>query len=150
MSPVIVAHISGLVAKRDRAGADEADELLSLLPEPHHSTLGAVAGYLRFVNSLPADLSDEKFFSSLSPEDLYLGACYYGKDKVASQALANLSKWDYESLTSALSVNGNHRSLNNFKVRGLQPRIAELAFPVVYSMLHDADASILCDWAFAK
>ncbi len=55
------------------------------------------------------------------------------------------SRWDYESISNALS-SGNGRDLNYFKVQGLQPRIAELAFRRIYLRLHGATAQAkLCD-----
>jgi hypothetical protein len=87
-------------------------------------------------------------YGSLSPEDLFLGACYYEafntrKDGPASATLRRQRQWDYGSLEASLlnaDDGEDDHQLNSFKVCGLQPRIAELAFPIVFTRLHGADA----------
>jgi len=68
-------------------------------------------------------------FSTLTPEDVILGASY--SDGAFDQQLAVLllrEQWQWSNVDMLLSKAGGSFSAN-FKVRALQPRIAELAFP---------------------
>lgn len=135
--PVVVAHIGYLIAKNEFAGARE---ILERFPARDQSALGGVVAYLRYVVDRPAHLSDRMSYSALSAEDLYLGVYYYPSWGSASPALTRQSQWDYGSLKNALLEKGPEGALNDFKVAGLQPRIAELVFGHVYGLLHDAKA----------
>jgi hypothetical protein len=137
-NPLFVAHIGHLVARGEYS---DAAGLISRFPESDSSELGALVSYLRFVVNGPAEMdgmSGTASYSSLSPEDLFLGACYY--QGAASAVLAEQSDWDYASITRSLRQKGGERDLSDFKVRGLHPRIAELVFSSVYSVLHGANA----------
>jgi DNA-directed RNA polymerase subunit omega len=132
---VVIAHIGWLVANDEYT---LAQELLKRFPENDQSALGTLVAYLRFVSSRPVDLAGTTHYSTLSEEDLFLGACYYGEGH-ASETLESLSRGDYESYESLANFL-SEKELNDFKVRGLQPRIAELAFRDVYRLLHGAEA----------
>jgi hypothetical protein len=132
--PMVVAHIGYLVAKREYAGTRE---LLERFPLRDQSALGGVVAYLRYVIDKRVHLSGHTSFSTLSPEDLFLSACYY--EGTASPALMKQAQWDYRSLKNTLFDKGGEHDLNDFKVRGLQPRIAELAFRRVYGLMHGAN-----------
>lgn len=136
-TPVVVAYISHLVANGEY---ESACELIKEGPERDRSALGTLVAYLRFVSKKPADLTDTTDYSILSEEDLFLGACYYD-DGDALSTLTSLPQWDYASLKGAFLEQESERALNDFKVRGLQPRIAELAFRRVYHRLRGANAA---------
>jgi hypothetical protein len=129
--PLVVAHIGYLISNDEYA---KAANLLERFPAQGQTGLNALVVYLRFVISPPVDLCGTTAYSTLSAEDLFLGACYYEGD--ASFILASQSRWDHNSLKMVLSKENNGRALNNFNVRGLQPRIAELAFYRIYGLLH--------------
>ena len=135
-APVVVAYISRLVADRND---EQARELLKRFPTVVGSTLDGVASYLRFVISTPQSLCGETHFRNLSPEDLFLGACYYNSGN-ALHTLDNHAQWDYDSLMNSLA-DSSDQCLNNFKVQGLQPRIAEVAFRQIYKLIAGADAA---------
>jgi hypothetical protein len=147
-APVIVAHISRLAGNCD---FEKARELLKLFPDADRSALAGVIHYLRFVTRETKDtpmFSDTTYFSKLSEKDMFLSACYYynpsaplqdTKVPAAWPTLERQSQWDYKSIKQAFSEAGT-KALNHFKVRGLQPRIAELAFRGVYGKLHGSDA----------
>jgi DNA-directed RNA polymerase subunit omega len=132
--PVIVAHVACLVADGEDAAARE---LLRRFPETDNTALGSLVDYLRFVSSEPPKLSGITEYSMLSKADMFLGACYYNEG-CATAILAKQSEWTRESLEAALAADGH--ALNEFKVRGLQPRIAELAFRRVYGRLYGPEA----------
>src|SRR5437588_290522 len=61
----------------------------------------------------------------------------------SSATLRSHWEWDYRPLEASLlsTADGwDPHQLNSFKVCGLQPRIAELAFRQVFTRLHGADA----------
>jgi hypothetical protein len=139
-APLIVAQIGFLIGKREDA---KASKLLNLFPTDGLSGLAGLVAYLRFVVSKSPNLTGVTCYDSLSAEDLFLGACYYGEG-VASSTLKQQSNWDYRSLESALSnsnENTDCRFLHDFKVRGLQPRIAELALRVICERFRGAKAA---------
>lgn len=143
MTPLSVAHLAHLLFNGEHS---VARKLLQSYPGHEESTLGALVNYLRFVlDSVTIDgskhyLGGTTYYSDLSEEDLFLGACYYNGG--ASRLLANQTKWDYSSVARGLRVKGVDRYLylNDFKVGGLQPRIAELAFSQVYGRLNGTEA----------
>ncbi len=134
--PMLVVHIGHLAAKGENS---DARELLKRFPEHDESALGAIVVYLRFATRNPPRFAGTTFYSRLAPEDLFLGACYY--EGRALPILANQSKWDYASVKRALLGRGEWHDLNHFKVRGLQPRIAEISFRTIYGLLKDANAA---------
>lgn len=149
--PIILAHICWLAQNEDY---ELAHALIDRLPSNYRSAFISLIKYLQFVKSSPINLSGTTEYSSLSEKDLFLGACYYGGGASTSSPVANQvqsilehqENWDYRSLENALTRSGDPRLLPDFKVRGLQPRIAELAFREIYSRLHGDDAgSGLCD-----
>jgi hypothetical protein len=141
MGPLAITYISRLVAERKD---HKAKQLLRRFQTASRSPGDSVAAYLDYVISKPEGISGETNFRDLSPEDLFLAACYY-RTGIALPTLEQQSKWDFDSLMRALSAQGD-RALNDFKVKGLQPRIAELAFRSVYSQLEgEAAARLLRD-----
>jgi hypothetical protein len=159
-SPVVVASVGRLVAARLDG---TANALLDLCPADDRSPLAGLVAYLRYVLREGPDLSGVTEYQKLSEDDLFLGACYY--EGSAAATLRQQSLWDYSSLESALraATKDGDKYLNDFKVRGLQPRIAELAFREVVSNLRGADvakglrdrnaecvASIPCPWTLAS
>jgi hypothetical protein len=139
-TPVVVAYVARLVAESDYAGARG---VLSQFPAADRSALSGVFAYLRYVVTDLPDLTGKTYYRTLSDKDLFLGACYYEQDESATTTLLQQSHWDYRSLRAlqyATSGSGAN-DLNNFKVRGLQPRIAELAFRSIYEQLHGAAAA---------
>lgn len=138
-APVLVASAGRLVGMGDD---DTARALLDLCPAVDRSPLAGVVAYLRYLLREKPDLSGVTAYQCLTAEDLFLGACYYEGD--AEATLQRQSQWDYPSLERALRAarkDGDTRYLNDFKVRGLQPRIAELAFREVVGRLRGADAA---------
>jgi hypothetical protein len=138
-APVVIAHIGQLIGNDDY---ESAGDLLNRFPKDDRSELEGLVAYLRYVISEPIELSGTTDYWSLSEEDLFLGACYYGSG-VALSTLKKQLRWDYPSLERALlnAKNGSDAHLlHSFKAGGLQPRIAELAFRRVYGRLHGADA----------
>ncbi|MFO0807587.1 MAG: hypothetical protein U0746_03105 [Gemmataceae bacterium] len=139
-APVIVAQIGRLVANEEY---DEARAHLNTLPESNASAIAAVTQYLRYVTDNTFDAAGETAFQTLSPDDLFLGACYYD-DGPALPILSRQSpRWDYSSVVRSLQGQDERRSrpLDSFKVRGLQPRVAELAFRDIFLRLHGAEAA---------
>jgi hypothetical protein len=161
-APVVVASVGRLVA----TGDDEtARALLDLCPAADRSPLAGVVAYLRYVLRAKPDLSGKTAYQRLTPYDLFLSACYYEgyattlkrqsqgeypprpevvRDALQAAAiLQRQSQWDYPSLERALRTakDGDTKYLNDFKVRGLQPRIAELAFREVVRRLRGKDAA---------
>jgi hypothetical protein len=138
-APVVVACVGRLVAM----GEDHtARALLDLCPAADGSPLAGVVAYLRYVLREERELSGVTGYQSLTADDLFLGACYYEGD--ASATLQQQSQWEYPSLERSLRAatkDGGTKHLNDFKVRGLQPRIAELAFREVVRRLRGADAA---------
>jgi hypothetical protein len=126
-APVLVAHAGILIGHGEHKAARA---LLDRLPATTQSTPDGVVAYLRFVLREPTELSGTKEFVTLAPEDLFLAACYYDSEP-ALDTLRKQSEWDYKELREELS----RQELADFQVRGLQPRIAELAFPSVYPRL---------------
>jgi hypothetical protein len=148
-APVVVAHVGHLIAINQ---SRRADELLDRLAAAEGSSESAVVAYLRYVISDPPEFAGVTPYDSLSPEDVFLGACYYEafysrkeKDGPASETLRRQCQWDYGSLEASLQSTGpggDTHQLNDFKVCGLQPRIAELAFPQVFIQLHGDEAGL--------
>jgi hypothetical protein len=147
-SPVFVAYIGRLLGEGDCA---RASELLDLLPVAGDSPLSGVVDYYRYILGDGPDLSGATDYGSLSPEDLFLGACYYHdpsssdlpRPPVAWPTLKQQSRWEYHRLEPALlnaTRDWDTQALNDFKVSGLQPRIAELAFRCVYGRLYGTAA----------
>ncbi len=138
-APVVVASVGRLV----ETGDDEtARALLDLCPATDRSPLAGVVAYLRYVLREEPDLSGVTAYRTLTADDLFLGACYYEGDAAAT--LQRQLQWEYPLLERALRAareDGDTRYLNDFKVRGLQPRIAELAFREVVGRLRGTDAA---------
>jgi hypothetical protein len=143
-TPVFVAHIGRLLGEGDYT---KARELLDLFPVADRSPLSSIVNYFRYVLSEGPDLSGVTDYRSLSAEDLFLGACYYyepsssamPKPPCAWPTLKRQWQWEYQFVERALldaTRGGDTQYLNDFKVSGLQPRIAELAFHRVYGRLH--------------
>jgi len=144
-APVVVASAGHLVAMGDD-GAARA--LLDSCSAAGRSPLSGVVDYLRYVLRKEPDLFGAKAYRTLTVDDLFLGARYYEEDDPyegnATATLQQQSQWDYPSLERALRTatnDGNTKYLNDFKARGLQPRIAELAFREVVDRLRGADAA---------
>ncbi|HXG10928.1 MAG TPA: hypothetical protein VNK04_14305 [Gemmataceae bacterium] len=144
-APVLIAYIGRLITREQYK---RASELLDHLVVAEGSPEAAVVAYLHYVVSDPPDLAGVTCYSSLSAEDVFLGACYYeafyaGKRGPASATLRDQREWDYRLLEASLLRAGGEEThqLNSFKVYGLQPRIAELAFHQIFTQLHGADAS---------
>lgn len=138
LAPVMVALIGHCVI----VDPPQADRLLGLLPSSGPSQLMSLVDYLRFVRSRGPDLCGVSAFHGLTPADIFLGACYYGKGNAAA-ALSSLTEWDYTAVEAALAGADRDRSrqaLNDFRVQGLQPRIAENAFREVVGRLNVDDA----------
>ena len=135
-APVVVAYIGRIIGGDDYSNARE---LLNLFPTDDRSDFADVVAYLRFVVSETPELGGVTYYETLSEEDIFLGACYYGDEGRASPTLNMQSQWEYASLERALlsAKTGNDpHYLHSFKSGGLQPRIAELAFHRVYSQIH--------------
>jgi hypothetical protein len=132
VQPLLVAHLARLIA----AGyVEAARSILDRTPDVAGSPLGDVIAYLRFIAAEPNSISGKKNFGELASEDLFLGACYY-ESGCASDMLDKQSSWDYDSLPFArISGDHHHHALNDYKARGLQPRIAELAYKEIYARL---------------
>ncbi len=115
---------------------------MQLLPDAGSSPLSGVVNYLRFVLEDGPDLGGSTKYSDLSDEDVFLAACYYGEGQARS-ALQPLSNWHWSAVEAALDARdgGGGQRLNDFKVRGLQPRIAELAFRRVFAKLRGPEAA---------
>jgi hypothetical protein len=145
-APAVVAHVGRLLAMADYA---RAGKLLDHLIAAEASPEAGVVAYLRYVASAPPELAGVTRYSSLSSEDVFLGACYYqafhrSKDGPASATLRRQWQWDYGSLEASLRSaddGWNTHQLNSFKVCGLQPRIAELAFSQIFTRLHRTNDS---------
>jgi hypothetical protein len=135
---LIVAHIGRLLGSGDNA---KAHELLYLLLTDDRSALAGVVAYLRYVVSEVPELAGVTYYRDLSTEDLFLGACYYGEREFAWPTLRQQSQWDCASLTDAPLTNADGHALNKFKVLGLQPRIAELAFHRIYRRFRGTKAA---------
>ncbi len=138
-APVVVACAGRLVATGEN---DTARVLLDLHPAAAYSPLAGVVAYLRFVLREGADLSGVTAYERLTADDLFLGACYY--EGAAGATLQRQSQWDYRALEGSLrgaTKDGSLMYLNDFKVRGLQPRIAELAFREVIGRLCGVEAA---------
>jgi hypothetical protein len=135
---VVVASIGRLVASSDD---QTARALLDLCPADDRSPRAGVVAYLRCVLREEPDLSGAREYRTLTAEDVFLGACYYKGE--AADTLRQQSQWEYPSLERALreATKDGERYLNLFKVRGLQPRIAELAFRDVVRRLRGANAA---------
>ena len=80
--------------------------------------------FFRFLASEPPSISGTKQFAELDEVDLFLAACYYPEDGVAADGLSKISEWSLGTIREQLE----DKAYNHFLVRGLQPRIAELAF----------------------
>jgi hypothetical protein len=137
-APVIVACAGRLVAMGED---DTARALLDLCHAADRSPLAGLVAYLRYVLREERDLSGVTAYRSLTSDDLFLGACYY--EGYAAETLQRQSQWEYPSLERSLwaATKDEGKYLNDFKVRGLQPRIAELAFREVVGRLRGADAA---------
>jgi hypothetical protein len=134
---VVIAYLAQLVSE---CQYEQARELLDRFPERGQFSFDALVAYLRYVLREVTDLSGVTAYQSLTADDLFLGACYYEGD--AAAALQQQSQWDYPSLERSLrAADGGTKYLNDFKVRGLRPRIAELAFREIVGRLPGADAA---------
>ena len=87
-APVVVAHIGRLIVSCDYA---KARDLLRLFPTVTSTPIVGVIAYFRFLATEPPTLSGSTDYRTLSPEDLFLGACYYGTGK-ASRPLCEQSQ----------------------------------------------------------
>jgi len=142
LSPVIVALLGRLAIENSH----EARKLLKELPTTSNHRFAQVVSYLKFVVNEKPQLTGYTSFESLDEEDVYLGACYWEK---CPEKLYELTTWKISSVINKLRQDSgaeDSRSINNFKVQGLQPRIAELAFRRVYRDLQGAEKDQnLCD-----
>lgn len=122
-------------------------EIEAHLPETASAGGGlikAIGPYARFASQRHVDLSGTTTFSSLEPEDLLLAATYFA---ASDDGRANCLKlfdgrhtreqWTWESIYSTIEIGDEDtsRAWSSFLVRGLQPRIAEIAFGNVHSAL---------------
>ncbi len=126
-----------IIANRDQDARDLLEKLAPLVSR----TLKALVDYLQFVLSKQPTFSETTLFSQLAEEDVFLASCYYG-DGPARTALDTVSTWDWASVENHLWDRTSQEAelnLNSFKVKGLQPRIAELAFRRVRKMLYNRD-----------
>lgn len=129
-TPSLVAFAAYLVSVKRDEPARELLAFLSIRTSPLHEPL---VTYLQFVVKPYIELSGSKLFSSLAEEDIFLGLCYYA-DKTEQSVFDELQQWDWQSAEKCLSK--DERIFNDFKVRGLQPRIAELAFARIRDVLY--------------
>ena len=134
-APSVVAFAAYLINEGNYPVARNLlEKLASLVSSPFQS----LVQYLQFVLQEPLELSGNTLFSQLSEEDIFLAACYYN-DGPARHSLDSVRKWDWASVQNHLKVpddpHGN-LELNHFLVKGLQPRIAELAFRKVREVLY--------------
>lgn len=123
----LIPRIATLISNRED---EEAFELLKQFPENDPSDLGRLVGYLRFVLNSKFDLYGMTYFKDLTPTDFFLAACYGSAD-------ISPSNWNYNSVTDCFAQKGDSQELNLFKVKSLQPRIAELAFHQVYAKMYN-------------
>lgn len=141
LRPAFIAMLSRLAMRKDRK---DADSYMRMLPNTADSPLAPVIEYLKFVLDDGPVFSRVTKFQDLKEQDVYLGAAYYGDDSERTPrltqevraTLSGLERWDYQSLQSAFIDRGCWKAFDNFKVRGLQPRIAERAFGGIYRVLH--------------
>jgi hypothetical protein len=139
-APSLAAFAAFLVSVKQN---ERARELLAFLSVKTSPLLESLVSYLQFVVKPCLDLSGSKSFSSLTEEDIFLGACYYSEE-AAHSVFDELRQWDWKSVEKCLSK--NERKFNDFKVRGLQPRVAELAFARIRDVLYsDHPESLLTD-----
>jgi len=134
---------------------DICDELAPSV-DGHSGPVSIILPLARFAMSERPNLCGTARFVELRPEDVFLAACYYvgGRGKLRSNAgnkLANLrtkDDWNWRNVRSLLRRNGGRddsRDLSDFRVAGLQPRIAELAFAEIHSSLSDCSPGDLRD-----
>ena len=131
-APLLLAHAASLVAGGSLASAKQILE--RSMPAWYKSSL---CDYLRSVCRSKSDQTGSMNFTELDDADVFLAACYY--EGPAEKELAALTEWSIGSVCEGLGQN-EQRPLRDFKVRGLQPRIAELAFRQVYEQSHGSQA----------
>ena len=131
LSPAIIA----LLGRLSLETPEEARRLRTMLPGEVGQEFAPVVGYLDFMLAERPELTGVTRYDSLGEVDLYLGACYWEQ---GSEVFGGLSNWDFHSVKDTLrqfSEYGKKKAINSFKVEGLQPRVAELAFREVYRRL---------------
>lgn len=135
--PLVITHISYLFSKNCD---DRAEALLRKVSDDDSSLVSELARYLKWVqhNQHP-DICGQFDFANLSPEDVYLGACY---GKCNSEHLEGQKDWRYKTVVGRLTeqVDGC-QAANTFKVKALQPRIAEKVFFDIYERVHGSEAA---------
>jgi len=139
IGPSVVAYAAGLLCNQGRDNAD-CLRVLDACSRSESLEFKPLVSFLQFLAMEPLSLSGRMQFSELDETDLFLAACYYPEDKLASGQLRNITRWSLESIRNHL----DEYSLNDFMVRGVQPRVAELAFAQIQKRIGgEGDAGMI-------
>ena len=112
------------------------------------SLIELVRPFARFALKKHSDLSGSTQFRDLEPDDLILAALYFSATDTGPQICEDLfegirtrDQWTWENLTRELRANGKIESYEwkQFLVRGIQPRVAEIAFGAIHAQLRLGD-----------
>ncbi len=148
-APTLVTESIDLLANSRSLAASVCihPEIVKHLPElgdADGSLLRIIRPYAKFAAESHSDLSGVTQFNSLKPEDMILAASYLAATsdgrEICEQlfdGLCTREQWSWESVLRAVKDGGefDSRTWSNFLVRGLQPRIAEIAFGTIHSAL---------------
>jgi hypothetical protein len=132
------ATLTHIAYQIENDNLDVARTLLNRVKTKNSPKFDAVVAYFRFLTADKLSLYGESHYQSLSPGDLFLAACYSEWNPEIARLLNNQTQWDYLSVMQSLSQEPGSSTQNIFKVWGLQPRIAELAFQQMYMRIHDS------------
>jgi hypothetical protein len=115
------------------------------------SLIRIIRPYAKFAAESHFDLSGTTQFSSLEPEDMILAASYMAATQDGREICSELfdgrftrEQWSWASISSSIEARSEDtsRAWSNFLVRGLQPRIAEIAFGTIHSALQLGDGLV--------
>ncbi|MDB4438253.1 hypothetical protein N9195_01550 [bacterium] len=117
----VIGYVTYLVGS---LASNRSCELIDILMSSDLKGFRPVLEFLRFLLTPRPNLRGSTSFDELSPQDLFLAACYYNGRGQVGEALEQIHDWSLESLRGQLTIH----DLRKFLVRGVQPRVAEMAF----------------------
>lgn len=129
LAPLYIHHATYLFKTGRRT---EAAALFKRMVKGTNHENGMLLRFIRHLTVAVEARTGRFSFAGLRPIDIFLGACYYDQG-VATRRLESSSSWEYRSVERELG--NDSQALNDFRVRGLQPRIAELVFAEAHRAL---------------
>lgn len=130
----ILSYASLLTCKHGIEYRIQLFRLIKILTDNTPTEFRILIGFSKFLCKNPPSISGKTRFDELTEIDFFLAACYHSDHRIVS----GLSNWTLNNIKNNL----DERNYNSFLVRGIQPRIAELAFAEIYSRMYKSESLV--------